>query len=271
MYKLIAIDMDGTLLDDNHQVSHDVKTTFVKAKQQGVKIVLCSGRPIVGMKPYINELNLNETDDFVIGYNGALVQNTNTEKIITEFSLNRDDLIELYELSHKLDTPMHYFDRKYLYSPNALIARHTVIGAYLNEMPIKYCPVHDFPKTNSIHDIMYVDEPEKLTETIKRIPKYFLDKYAFAQSSPHFAEFTHPQATKGNAVKKLAESLGIKQEEVMAIGDNGNDLSMIKYAGCGVAMQNAIPEVKEEADYETSSNTENGVAQAIRKFVLNEV
>ncbi|MDI4707197.1 HAD-IIB family hydrolase, partial [Pseudoalteromonas shioyasakiensis] len=80
--------------------------------------------------------------------------------------------------------------------------------------------------------------------------------------------FVHPSASKGNAVKMLAEQLGIKQEETMTIGDNGNDLSMIEYAGCGVAMGNAIPEVKAAADFQTRSNNESGVAYAIRKLAL---
>ena len=115
---------------------------------------------------------------------------------------------------------------------------------------------------------MFIDEPERLNKVIAQIPASIKEKYMMVQSAPYFLEILHPEVSKGNAVKKLAEKLGIKQQEVMSIGDNGNDLSMIEYAGCGVAMENAIPEVKKSADFQTRSNNENGVAYAIQELVL---
>jgi len=260
--------MDGTLLNDEHQVTYNVRKTLEKVKKKGVYIVLCSGRPIVGMQKYIDELNLKEEEDYAIAFNGALVKNTNNGKVIVEISLNYDHLVELHDLSLELNTPMQYFDQTYLYSPTAWIHKYTIVEAYLNQMELKYYPVPDFPKTNPIPTIMYMNDPAKLNQTIERIPKNIIKKYAFVKGAPHFVEFTHPNATKGMAVKKLAEKLGINQKEVMAIGDNENDLSMIEYAGCGVAMENAIPTLKEAADFQTLSNNEDGVAYAIQKFVL---
>lgn len=88
------------------------------------------------------------------------------------------------------------------------------------------------------------------------------------KSAPFFYEILHPLVSKGNAVKHLAEKLGFEREEVMCIGDNGNDLSMIEYAGCGIAMENSIPELKAAADIVTTSNNEDGVAHAIRTQFL---
>jgi hypothetical protein len=163
---------------------------------------------------------------------------------------------------------MQYFDFENLYTPDTAISRYTVHESYLNGIPLHFSPVENFPEDRPIPNIMYVDDPDRLNETIKQIPDRVLEKFAFAQSAPFFVEFTHPQATKGNAVKALAERLGIKQSEVMALGDNHNDLSMIEYAGCGVAMENAIPAVKEAADFQTLSNNDHGVAHAIQKLVL---
>lgn len=117
---------------------------------------------------------------------------------------------------------------------------------------------------------MYIDEPEKLDRTIAAIPEEVKERYTMVKSSPFFYEILHPAASKGNAVRQLADLLGIAKEEVMAIGDNGNDLTMIDWAGCGVAMGNAIPEVKASANYETKSNNENGVAHAIQELVLSK-
>ncbi|GGA92095.1 sugar-phosphatase [Ornithinibacillus halotolerans] len=268
MYKLIAIDMDGTLLNDHHEVPNDVKETLTEAKRLGVKIVLCSGRPIGGMKKYIEELNLNEAGDYAIAYNGAFVQATDTNEVVSELSLTHDDLVNLYTVSKELDTPMHFFDAKGLYTPNADISDYTVLESFLNKIPLHYRQVDEVDATTSFPKVMYIDHPEQLTKTIQSLPKELYDQYTIVQSSPYFLEFVHPQANKGNAVKQLAETLGIKQEEVMCIGDNGNDLPMIQYAGCGVAMGNAIPKVKDIADFTTKSNNESGVAHAINTLVL---
>lgn len=268
MYKLIAIDMDGTLLNDRHEVPEDVKYTLSEAKKQGIKIVLCSGRPIGGIQSYIKALNLNQEGDFAIAYNGALVQDTHTNEVVAELSLGHADLVKLYELSMELKTPMHFFDTKGVYTPNADISDYTVLEAYLSEIPLGYRQVSDIPTNISIPKIMFVNHPDKLNRTIEELPKSLNKQYTIVQSAPYFLEFVHPSASKGNAVKMLAEQLGIKQEETMTIGDNGNDLSMIEYAGCGVAMGNAIPEVKAAADFQTRSNNESGVAYAIRKLAL---
>lgn len=268
MYKLIAIDMDGTLLNDRHEVPEDVKYTLAEAKKQGIKIVLCSGRPIGGIQSYIKALNLNQEGDFAIAYNGALVQDTHTNEVVAELSLGHADLVKLYELSMELKTPMHFFDTKGVYTPNADISDYTVLEAYLSEIPLGYRQVSDIPTNISIPKIMFVNHPDKLNRTIEELPKSLNKQYTIVQSAPYFLEFVHPSASKGNAVKMLAEQLGIKQEETMTIGDNGNDLSMIEYAGCGVAMGNAIPEVKAAADFQTRSNNESGVAYAIRKLAL---
>ncbi|MCR1833755.1 sugar-phosphatase [Oceanobacillus caeni] len=268
MYKLIAIDMDGTLLNDRHEVPEDVKYTLSEAKKQGIKIVLCSGRPIGGIRSYIKALNLNQEGDFAIAYNGALVQDTHTNEVVAELSLGHADLVKLYELSMELKTPMHFFDTKGVYTPNADISDYTVLEAYLSEIPLGYRQVSDIPTNISIPKIMFVNHPDKLNRTIEELPKSLNKQYTIVQSAPYFLEFVHPSASKGNAVKMLAEQLGIKQEETMTIGDNGNDLSMIEYAGCGVAMGNAIPEVKAAADFQTRSNNESGVAYAIKKLAL---
>lgn len=268
MYKLIAIDIDGTLLNDQHEITEETFKTLEEAKHLGVKIVLCSGRPIGGMNRYIKALGLDQAGDYAISYNGGLVQDTYHLEKVVEYSLNHDHLKELYELSISLGTPMHFFDEKGLYTPNQDISAYTVYEAYLNNIPLHYREMDHVPVDISLPKIMYIDHPESLERLIPKIPEKMHQKYTIVQSAPHFLEFVHPETNKGVAVKKLAEHLGIKQDKVMSIGDNGNDLAMIEYAGCGVAMGNSIPEVKAAADFETLSNNENGVAHAIKELVL---
>ena len=115
---------------------------------------------------------------------------------------------------------------------------------------------------------MMIDEPEILQKAIDNLPEDLYEKYTVVRSAPYFLEFLNKEANKGTGVGMLADHLGIKKEEVICVGDAGNDLHMIEYAGLGVAMENATDDVKEKAGYITKSNNEDGVAHVIEKFML---
>ncbi len=125
-------------------------------------------------------------------------------------------------------------------------------------------------KNTTIVKIMFVDPEEKLNKVIELLPKELYDKYTIVRSAPFFLEFLNKKVNKGFGVRLLAEKLGIKPSEVICIGDAENDIHMIEFAGLGVAMGNAFPEVKKKADYVTKTNEEDGVAHVIKKFVLKE-
>ncbi|NRD77732.1 sugar-phosphatase [Bacillus sp. BRMEA1] len=269
MYKLIAIDIDGTLINDRKELTNEVIDAIQSAKAKGVKVVISTGRPIGGVLSLIEELKLNEEDEYVITYNGAVVQSTLTNEVISEVSLTYQDLKELYELSIQVQSPMHFFDSESIYTPNKDINKYTVHESHINQVPLHYRTIDEIPEDMLIPKVMFIDEPERLQKVIDAIPNSFREKYAMVQSAPFFLEILHPSVSKGNAVKQLAEKLSIKREEVICIGDGENDLSMVEYAGCGVAMGNAVSSIKEAAQFETLSNNENGVAYAIEKLVLN--
>ncbi len=270
LYKLVAIDIDGTLVNDHKQITKEVNDAIQAARAKGVKVVLCTGRPIDGIDPFIDELKLNSEDEYTITFNGALVQNTFTEEVFSETSLTYGDLKALYELSVNVESPMHYFDSANLYTPHKNINKYTVYESYINSIPLHYMPVEEAKEDMLIPKVMFIDEPDRLDKIIRSIPEEFRERYEMVQSAPFFLEILHPSVSKGNAVKKLAEKLGIQREEVICMGDGGNDLSMIEYAGCGVAMANAIPSIKEAAKFQTLSNNENGVAYAIQKLILDK-
>lgn len=270
MYKLVAIDVDGTLFNDRKEITKEVNEAIQAAKAKGVKVVVCTGRPIVGARPIIEELKLTDENEYVITFNGALVQDTHTNEVVSEISLTYHDLKALYELSLELDSPMHFFDSKNVYTPNKDISRYTVHESNINQVPLHYRTIEEIPEDFLIPKVMFIDEPDRLNKIIAAIPNSFKEKYTMVKSAPYFLEILHPSVSKGNAVKQLAEKLSIKKEEVICIGDGDNDLSMVEYAGCGVAMGNAVPSVKEAAEFQTFSNNENGVAYAIEKLILNK-
>jgi len=271
VYKLVAIDIDGTLLNSYQEITQQVKVAIQNAKARGVKVVLCTGRPIGGIHSFIKELNLEDKDDFSITFNGAFVQNNLTKKVTSESFLTYRDLKDIYNLSHKVHSPMHYFDLTDMYTPNKRISQYTVHESYTNQVQLHYRPIGDTPEDIHIPKIMFVDDKERLNKTIEAIPEQYKDRYMFVKSNPFFLEILQTGVSKGNAVKQLAEMLSIEREEIMCIGDGENDLSMIEYAGCGVAMANATPNVKKVADFHTLSKDDSGVAYAIKKLILDRI
>lgn len=269
MYKLVAIDIDGTLLNDQHEITTRVKSAIQKAKALGVKIVLCTGRPLIGVQQYLSDLELREEGDYVISFNGAMVQDTFTKKVLSHLTLNYQDLKTIYRFSETAKLHMHFFDEKTLYTPNRHIGKYTVGEAYLTGPDLVFQEIENTPTDLIMSKAMLIDEPEILEAGILQIPTDFHQKYHLVRSTPFYLEILNKEATKGNAVKQLAQLLNIKRSEVMCIGDQENDTSMIEYAGLGVAMGNAIPDIKAKAGFITASNNESGVAVAIEKYILD--
>lgn len=265
--KLVAIDIDGTLLDSNRKISPKVKETLKKANDSGMYIVLCTGRPLPGVKEQLAELDLYGDNDYVITYNGSLVQATKSNEIISQYTLSYDDFLEIELMARKVGAHLHTIDDTAIYTANRDIGKYTVHEAYLVDMPLKYRTVDEMTPDLSIIKMMMIDEPEILDKAISQLPEEFINKYTTVKSTDFYYEILNKEASKGNALAKLAEHLGISQAETMAIGDNENDLSMIEYAGIGVAMGNATDSVKQAADVQTTSNDEDGVAEILLQYI----
>ena len=269
MYKLIALDMDGTLLTTEKKISEKTKVAIKAAEAKGVKIVLASGRPLLGINRSLEELELLKDDDYVLSFNGGLVQNTKTGEIVSKVSLKGSDLKYIYEISRNLNINIHAFSAKdVLITPKN--SQYTDHEAEINGIDINIKDFNEIEDEEDIIKVMMIDPQEILDPAIDKLPSEIYEKYSVFKSSPFFLEFTHKEVDKGLGLKRLGEHLGIKREEIIACGDAGNDLSMVKYAGLGVAMANATPEVKEVANYITTSNDEDGIAKVIEKFILNE-
>lgn len=267
MYKLIALDMDGTLLNDKKQISQVNFDAIQQARENGVKVVLASGRPLVGFKRYLEELNLISEDNYAVAFNGALVQSTEGNKTIAKTTLTIEDYKYLYELSKELRVNIHALTETTVISPKD--TKYTRNEAEINHISNEIIPVEDVEEGTTIVKVMFVDEPDIIEEVMHRIPEEVSNKYTIVRSAPFYLEFLHKSVNKGAGVAALAEKLNIKQEEVICIGDAGNDIHMIKYAGLGVAMGNAFPEVKRAANFITKTNEQDGVAHIINKFILS--
>jgi Cof subfamily protein (haloacid dehalogenase superfamily) len=266
--KLIAIDLDGTLLNDQKELNPATIAAVAEAKTAGIKVVLCSGRPLTGVRKFLRQLHLTDPGDFAISYNGAMVQDTDTGKAVVAETITYADYRRIQDLADELGVHAHVLDEAQLYTANADISKYTVREAYLVDMPLFYRLPDSFPADKSFVKVMLIDDPELLAKATKQIPADFYADYYIVNSEPFFLEFMNKSVSKGKAVTTLANYLGLSLDEVMAIGDRENDLSMIQAAGTGVAMGNAIPAVQAAAQVVTATNVDDGVAKAIRKHAL---
>ena len=268
MYKLIALDMDGTLLDSHHNITPPIKKAIQQARGKGVTVALCTGRPLSGVRDYLKELKMDEKGDFVITYNGALVVDLHNEKTVSHLTLTGSEIRQLLQLASDLGSRSHFFDLKHVYTTNRDISDYTILDTFIIKSHLFVTSPEEVDPQGTFTKFMMVDHPEILDEALSKLPQAFKERYTVIRSAPYFLEFMNKAANKGSGVKLLAESLGIKQEEVICVGDQENDRHMIEYAGLGVAMGNAVPAIKDIACHITGTNNEHGVAQVIEKFIL---
>lgn len=266
--ELLAIDMDGTLLDPTHKISPRVREAVTAARARGVRLVLASGRPVAGLLPYLAELGIEGDDEYCIAFNGAVVQNIGTGERVVEFTLGVEAYRYAARIARELGIHFQGLDGERMYTPDRDISPYSVADSYLTHTPLSYRAVEEMPESMRFAKMMMIDYPDVLDAAIRRLPSDFGEHFAFLKSSASFLDIFDKRAGKGPSLQRLAERLGIDRANVMALGDHENDIAMLEYAGTSVAMGNAIPAVKQAARYETTTNADDGVARAIETFIL---
>lgn len=274
--KLVAIDLDGTLLNSKKLLSDENKAAIQEAKEAGVKVVLCTGRPLRSMKHLLEEAGLQDEEDIVITYNGGLIQKAKTGEIINEMTFNREESLDIYQMGRKLNLPVNFIDLDYVYEPAYPAGAESIYMNASREIPKENAlefievDIDNLPNPFKINKIVMSRPTEELDAIIPTIPANYHEMYNIYKSQSFILEILPDKVDKGYSMRIIGDMLGLEPEQIMGIGDQENDLSLVKNAGFGVAMENAIDEVKAVADYITKSNDDNGVAHAIRKFVLNQ-
>jgi Cof subfamily protein (haloacid dehalogenase superfamily) len=271
-YKLIAMDMDGTLLNDRKEVSERSQKALKKASELGVKLVVCTGRIFVSARYYARMVG---TKAPVIASNGAYIREKDRNEIVYEKALDNEvvhdlvDLIKNYDLCPQLFTIDTIYTEKLVYFSKNYSKWNESLA---EEDRIKIEVVEDIKSiidenSGKILKSVVMGDDADMIKTLKREIKEKLEVTAIS-SMDNNIEIMAPNISKGNAVKVLADYYGILPEEVICVGDNENDLSMIEYAGLGVAMGNATQELKLAADYITDTNEKDGVAKVIERFII---
>ena len=273
-YKMVCIDMDGTLLGKGRKISNESKKVIKEIHDKGVEIVVTTGRIYNNAAYYSHLLGVESP---VIAANGAIVREKNTNKVIYENPIKTEECIRLIELLYKMNVFFHFYTLDGIYCGNELTKFATKFymtkQVGYDNLKIKYHVIKDlekwkefFRKTNVqiTKCIAFSTKPDKIIKLKKELDK--LNGIVYFGSGSRSVEINNKGVSKGKAVKALADYYGFKREEIVCIGDNENDISMIEYAGFGVAMGNAIDKVKKLADYITDTNKEDGVAKAIKKI-----
>ena len=270
MIKLVAIDIDGTLVNEEKIMTRKVNKAVHEAIDQGIKVVLCTGRPIEGIHPYLNQLDFKDENDYVISQNGACIIQTSTMEIINERSLKLDEVLELVQFMEKFPLTICALNEEHFYVLTDQISEPLKEESRVVNMELEIVSEEFFDEDSAILKVCCLGSKEQLDDFEEQLPLEMREKYYVVRSQPYFIEIMVKDTNKGTALKKLAEHLNLSMDEVMAIGDGENDYEMIEAAGLGVVMENGTERLKGIANEMTLSNEEDGVAHAFEKWVLNQ-
>ena len=261
-YKLIVLDLDGTLTNSKKEITPRNRETLIRMQEQGIRLVLASGRPTYGIVPLANELRMNE---FVLSYNGGEIINWETQEMVYENVLPNEVVPVLYECARTHQLSILTYDGAEIITENSQDP-YVLKEAFLNKMAVR--ETNDFLTdiTLPVAKCLIVGDADKLIPLEAELCLRLQGRINVFRSEPYFLELVPQGIDKALSLAVLLKEIGVAREEVIAIGDGYNDLSMIRFAGLGIAMGNAQEPVKKAADYITLSNEEDGVAEAIKKF-----
>lgn len=266
--KLIAIDLDGTLLNTHHQISDNIKSVLQQAQKNNIQIILASGRPYSGIQPYLQQLGLDKPGNYYISNNGSVIHDASNGNHLIDFLLDIDDYKKIYAQTEELALSLHALGDNKIFTANKIIGFYTTHEAYLSNTLIHYVPMNEMPSDILFTKLMISSEENYLSSVIKKIPSNYFQQYTLVRSTPYFLEVLNKNANKGLAIQALAQQLDLYKHEIMCIGDQNNDLPMFDVSGICIAMENATEELRQRATGVTSCNDSDGVAKAIEKYAL---
>ena len=291
MYKLVVIDLDGTMLNSYGVVTNETKEVIKKVEKQGVEVVIASGRPIDSIKEIAKEI---ESKNYFIAGNGAIIYDIKNDEIIYEKTLSKEKVLEIIKICEENSISYNVYTEKEILAAslkyNVLYyhkenlkkeeSKRTKINIVKNMyeyvenkkdaryLKITICDENKtvfnsiMKKIKEIKEIEILEVSHMARKTIKQGTEEFSISY-------YYTEISEENVDKWNAIEFLIKKLNIKKEEVMAIGDNSNDKNMIENAGLGVAMKQGSPNVISIADEVTEGNNEEGVAKILQKYYKN--
>lgn len=265
-YQMIVLDLDGTLTNRDKLITPKTKNALMNLQERGKKVVLASGRPTCGILTLAKELKLSEYGGYILSFNGGMIIDCRTDEIIFSSNLPVASNQKIIQLA--MDEGVHiltYMDHKILAdSAEDIYVRRE---AAINHMEVEQIDNLADYVTFPVVKFLMVDDGDYLAMVEPRVKAALGKNFSVYRSEPFFLEILTKGIDKAESLERLLQKLNLSREQLIACGDGYNDLSMIKYAGLGVAMKNAVLPVRKAADYITFSNDEDGIAHVIEKFM----
>ena len=266
-YKLIALDIDGTLTNSKKEITPRTRHALLEAQNQGKKIILASGRHPIGIYPIANDLMLDRFGGYIMAFNGGKIINCATNETVVSKLFPIEYLADIVGVLKPSNITINTYDDKKIISDSKVNDY-----SYVERDIIKtdMVVVDDFISAVKfdINKLLLAGEPDEIDKYKEILSNRYDGLLDIYKSAPYFLEIMPFGVTKGSMLPLLLNKLGIKRDELAAFGDNYNDMTMIGYSGFGVAMANGEPEVKKIADYVCESNDDDGVARTIEKYML---
>jgi len=265
MYKLLVLDLDDTLLNSDLEISPRNQDAIMRAQELGIKVVLASGRPACGMLPFSKQLKLAQYDSAIISYNGGEIVRCKDQQILFAKALTKEEAHSFYVFSREHNADIITYRGDAIITEDS--SEYIDVEQNLLRVPLERVPSFCAEVNYDVIKCILLQEPAYLQDVSAKMKAAF-PKMSISISKPFFLEVTAPNIDKGHTLDKLCALEGITANEVIAIGNAENDLSMIEYAGLGIWVANTADELKPLGDALTASNNDDGVALAIEKYLL---
>ncbi|MGL5311705.1 MAG: Cof-type HAD-IIB family hydrolase [Peptostreptococcaceae bacterium] len=279
-YRVIVMDVDGTLANGNKEISPKTKEALLEAQKQGMMLILASGRPTTGLIDFAKELEMDKYNGLLVSFNGSKVTDFTTSEVLFNETMTIENGQAVLEHMKKFDVIPMIDKDDYMYVNDVFNNQIDYNGKTINIIQYEsrggkfklaekedLAAFADYP----LNKILTAGDPEYLKENYKEMMEPFKDSLNCVFTAAFYFEFTAKGIDKAKALDTVLTKLGYSKDELIAFGDGQNDATMVDYAGLGIAMDNAVEELKAIADYVTLSNDEDGIAYALDKFVNEKV
>lgn len=269
-HKILVLDIDGTLTNSKKEITPATKNALYAMQAAGYHLVIASGRPTAGIEPIAKECKLDQYGGYVISYNGARIVKFSTGEILYNNTLPKQFIPQIFEIAKERGVGMVTYDPRDNLITGTKTDKYMELEARINRRDIHQ--VQDFMGAIQfpVNKCLISGEPEVLAPLTEELQKRYYGVLNIYRSEPFFLEIMPPLVDKAHALERLLPSLGLSCEECICCGDGYNDITMLRYAGVGVAMGNAQTEVKEAADVITLSNDDDGLIPVICTYFLKE-
>ena len=266
-YKIIVLDLDGTLTNRDKIITPRTRDALMEAQEAGNIVVLASGRPTPGVEPLAKELEMDRFGSYILSYNGGMITNCRTGETVFSSLLpleSNQKIIGLAE-EHRVDI-LTYEGEEVI--TNNKECPYATVESNINHLPLRQVDDMKSYVDFQVPKFIMLDDGDYLVTVEPKVKAAMGRDFSVYRSEEYFLEIMPKGIDKAQSLARLLDILGLKKEQMIACGDGYNDLTMIKYAGLGVAMENAVLPVRNAADYVTASNNHDGVGLVVEKFML---